>query len=75
MEAKLCDMDKRKVESFSWNDDDTYGRCYARDDDIEEILYHAPCGEGDKHFVDIYYKDGTCMRNFVFADVKFKKEK
>lgn len=42
--------------------------------DIEKIEYHPPQGDGDRHYVDVYFKDGTKQRDFNFNYVKFDKE-
>ena len=31
---------------------------------IDDIVYHTPMGEGDSHFVDVFYDDGSVTRMF-----------
>ena len=38
--------------------------CKIGENGVENIIYHTPYGEGDKHFVDIVLSDGTCIRRF-----------
>lgn len=33
-------------------------------DTVEKMVYHTPCGSGDQHFVDVFYRDGEVQRNF-----------
>jgi hypothetical protein len=40
--------------------------------DVEKVEYHEPCGEGDKHYFDVFYKDGIIRRIFAFKDVYFR---
>ena len=72
MQAGLNDMDGKIVESFSYYDE--FGRtvsCHVGDNDITEIKYHAPYGDGDEHFIDIYSNDGMCIRKFDFIGILF----
>ena len=41
---------------------------------IEEIVYHTPCGEGDRHFVDIV-SCGEVVRVFNIEDVSWEEDK
>lgn len=49
-----------------------YKECMSRHSDklvvgeegVKEIEYHTPGGEGDAHYVDIYFDDGTRKRIF-----------
>jgi hypothetical protein len=40
--------------------------------DVEKFEYHEPCGDGDKHYIDVFYKDGIIRRIFVFKDIYFR---
>jgi hypothetical protein len=40
--------------------------------DADKIEYHEPCGEGDKHYIDVFYKDGIIRRIFAFTDIYFR---
>lgn len=31
---------------------------------VEKIIYHTPMGNGDLHFVDVFYTDGQIRRIF-----------
>lgn len=39
---------------------------------INFIKYHQPQGEGDRHYVDVIYTDGSCHRVFNPDTVRFK---
>lgn len=47
-------------------DEDTY--LSVIHDNIDKIVYHQPRGEGDKHYVDVYFKDKV-VRYFRFDDI------
>ena len=36
---------------------------------IEDIIYHTPQGEGDRHFVDIFFSDGKVCRYFKIDEI------
>lgn len=38
---------------------------------VKEIEYHAPMGEGDRHYCDITLEDGTRRREFNINSVVF----
>ena len=40
--------------------------------DVKEIVYHTPMGEGDAHFVDIFYENGEVHRYFNPNHVSWK---
>ena len=42
--------------------------------EIANIKYHEPCGEGDKHFVDVDFKNGVTTRFFDVVSIQFNKE-
>ena len=44
----------------------------ASRENIDAIYYHEPLCEGDRHFVDVVFKDGSGQRIFDFAAVQFK---
>ena len=37
--------------------------------DVTEIVYHTPLGEGDKHFVDIVCDDKRIYRTFQIEEL------
>ena len=39
---------------------------------VEKIDYHEPVGEGDKHFIDVFGKDGCVSRHFNINSVEFE---
>ena len=41
---------------------------------VERLLYHTPRGVGDKHYIDVYYKDGSVIRCFNIDSVTFGAE-
>jgi hypothetical protein len=44
-----------------------------KNDKVEKMEYHEPRGEGDKHYVDAYYTDGTKIRFFIFDSIEFQQ--
>jgi len=53
-----------------WKDDEV---CELGDL-IKSMEYHQAAGEGDAHYVDCYFKDGTMLRIFRPDTVLFAKE-
>ena len=41
---------------------------------VEWLKYHEPIGEGDKHYVDIKFKDGGISRCFEPKRITFEME-
>ena len=39
---------------------------------ITSIEYHEPLGDGDRHYVDIYYSDGPIVSRFNIDSVCWK---
>lgn len=42
-------------------------------DSVEKIIYHTPMGEGDLHFVDVFYTDGEVIRFFNPSAVTWRE--
>lgn len=40
---------------------------------ITKMEYHYPMGEGDKHFIDVYFQNGTMERFFDVLTIQFEK--
>jgi hypothetical protein len=40
---------------------------------VKEIEYHEPKGNGDKHYVDIYFNDGQIIREFDISFMNFRE--
>ena len=40
---------------------------------VSEIIYHVPCGDGDRHFVDIVLDDMTVERRFNIDAIVWKE--
>lgn len=40
---------------------------------VDKMYYHAPLGEGDKHYVDIHLEDGETVRALRVHGVWFKE--
>jgi len=38
---------------------------------VVEILYHYPMGEGDKHYIDVKFDDGSMSREFNINSIDF----
>ena len=43
-------------------------------DKVKSITYHVPRGEGDRHFCDIYYVNGTKIRVFNINKIEWKDD-
>jgi hypothetical protein len=75
MYANCFDMDNREVIKIILNAGDilTIG-----EGGLKQIKYHNPSGEGDKHYCDCYYEDGTVIRVFdvvhMYCSVEIKVE-
>jgi hypothetical protein len=41
---------------------------------VESITYHEPMGEGDAHYCDVFYSNGSCDRIFKPDSIEFVKE-
>jgi hypothetical protein len=74
MQANLGEVNGRKISAVRVSDNLMTGRpiLSTKDDDIDNIKYHEPCGEGDKHFVDVCFKDGTEIRFFDVLSIQFE---
>ena len=48
---------------------------YGKSRIVKEINYHTPMGEGDKHYCDIAFDNGTSFRVFNLDEIEFKDEK
>ena len=74
MQAGLSDLEEKQVKTVYLLNVTPDTRSYITVDGehVKEIKYHTPLGEGDKHFVDIYYTDGRCSRMFSIDYVRFE---
>lgn len=55
--------------------DDLYvGKQIFADKKVESMEYHEPRGEGDAHYVDVKYDDGSMRRIFKPDSVEFEVE-
>ena len=45
----------------------------ASEPEIEYIHYHEPSGEGDAHYCDVHFHNGTIERYFNPDWIKFEK--
>jgi hypothetical protein len=74
MIAHLDDMNERIVKKIALYDENGDMCHYSLENDsIEKMLYHSPCGEGDRHFVDVYTTNGECIREFNPIEIIFEK--
>ena len=72
MIANLDDANNRIVTEVTFYDEDDTIRCWELENrHIEKMLYHTPIGDGDKHFVDVYFNNGECYRIFEPIKIKF----
>ena len=74
----LGEVDDRKIFSVRVSDNlmfETPLLCIGIDD-VVEIKYHEPQGDGDKHFVDVSFESGAIVRCFDIVNIQFgEKEK
>ena len=71
LESYLRDMDKRPVLSVTFNNNQTL---HVTADNVKDILYHSPSGDGDRHYVDIYLVNGNVSRDLNVKSVMFGVE-
>ena len=74
MVASSSDCWNRKVVRFFSKDTTMFDSIQYDSEDseqIKEIKYHYPMGEGDKHYCDVYYTDGTIERLFEPNTITF----
>ena len=76
MIANLDDTNNRIVTEITFYDEDDnmgVGCWKLENQNIEKMLYHPPIGDGDKHFVDVYFNNGECYRIFEPIKIKFNE--
>ena len=39
---------------------------------VSKIEYHPAMGDGDRHFCDVYYEEGSVIRKFNLNSVEFE---
>ena len=47
---------------------------YSDDRNITSIVEHQAQGEGDKHWIDVVYEDGTSARYFNIDTIKYEEQ-
>ena len=73
MQIGLGEVNDRKIFSVRVSDNlmfETPLLC-IENDDVVEIKYHEPHGEGDKHFVDVLFESGAIVRCFDVINIQF----
>lgn len=74
MYAWCYDMDNREIIKIVFSGGDIL---VLGDNGLNQIKYHHPTGEGDKHYCDCYYEDGTAIRVFdvvhMYCSVEISK--
>lgn len=73
MQADLPDMDDKKIRVVYFTNVPENQCPYITMDneDVSEIKYHTPRGDGDRHFVDVYYNNGRSYRYFNIESIGF----
>lgn len=75
MYANCFDMSNREVIKIILSDDEILS---IGENGLVKIKYHDPSGEGDKHYCDCYYENGTAIRVFdvihMYCSVEIKEE-
>lgn len=75
MRAELNDLDNRNVIGFRTHRiDGTMYDLMIGQNNIKDMRYHTPIGDGDKHFIDVYYSDGSVKRFFDIVQIFASKE-
>ena len=74
MRAEINGLDNRNVMGFRTHDikGGMYDLVVGRDH-VKDMGYHAPIGDGDKHFIDVYYDDGSAERFFDIVQIRVSK--
>ncbi len=67
--ANFCDQSHKKV--LAYQDEPQTNLHRTGENGIKEMRYHAPEFEGDRHFLDIYYDNGTSRRKFQLNQIIF----
>lgn len=73
MQAGLSDMDDKKVRVVYFTNvpENTCPYILVDDKNVLEIKYHTPIGDGDRHYVDVYYSNGRNHRKFNIESIGF----
>jgi hypothetical protein len=66
-------MKSIKSVTYDWFSPNEY-KTYHVGGGVEEILYHSPQGDGDRHYCDIHEKGGFVTRVFNLNKVHFFPE-
>lgn len=77
MQVGLGEVNNREIYSVRVSDNMMVGTplLVLGEREIISIKYHEPCGDGDKHFVDVDFKSGITKRFFDIISIQFQKEK
>ena len=64
---------------YNWYATNEYGEEFesisVEQGNVEKMEYHNPAGEGDKHYVDVYFKNGISKRYFNLNELQFRSDK
>ena len=63
-------MYDRNIKGVMFSDGSTI---VAGSEDASEIKYHESCGEGDRHYIEIY-GDGLVRRIFEFKELYWEED-
>ena len=73
MQLGLGEVDDRKIFSVIVSDNLMFETplLFVGVNDVKEIKYHEPHGDGDKHFVDVLFENGRTTRCFDVVNIQF----
>lgn len=69
----LGEVSELKITSVVLTDNSLFGSpiILLGMNEVMDIKYHEPMGEGDKHFVDLKFLNGTTLRCFNVVNIGF----
>ncbi len=75
----ICKGERRSEPEFKysvvekvWFEADSYP-VSTEMEEVKEIFYHSASGEGDRHYVDVVFKNGFIERHFEFNTIRLKE--
>lgn len=69
---------KNKIKAiiFDWfyttENGEEYCCCRVGEAGVTKIEYHPAMGEGDRHYCDVCYEDGSVIRKFNLNSIEFE---
>ncbi len=62
------------VNWFYGREGEEYQKISICDDNVESFEYHEPRGSGDRHYVDVRYKNGQSERVFNLNTIEWESK-